>query len=81
MLSLLSHLFSALAPLWEMSLTGAYVAVVVLLLRLALRNRAPRQAVCLLISETGKVPRLVLKSVIILTYSFQNVKAIRITRA
>ena len=40
-----------------------------------------RQAVCLLISETGKVPRLVLKSVIILTYSFQNVKAIRITRA
>ena len=29
-----------------------------------------RQAVCLLISETGKVPRLVLKSVIILTYSF-----------
>ena len=48
MLSLLSHLFSALAPLWEMSLTGAYVAVVVLLLRLALRNRAPRQAVCLL---------------------------------
>lgn len=48
MLSLLSHLFSALAPLWEMSLTGAYVAVVVLLLRPALRNRAPRQAVCLL---------------------------------
>ncbi len=48
MLSLLSHLFSALAPLWEMSLTGAYVAVVVLLLRLALRNRAPRQSVCLL---------------------------------
>ena len=48
MLSLLSHLFSALAPLWEMSLTGAYVAVVVLLLRLALRTRAPRQAVCLL---------------------------------
>ena len=48
MLSLLSHLFSALAPLWEMSLTGAYVAVVVLLLRLALKNRAPRQAVCLL---------------------------------
>ena len=44
----LNALFAALAPLWEMSLTGAFAAGVVLLLRLALKNRAPRQAVCLL---------------------------------
>ena len=44
----LTALFSALTPLWEMSLTGAYAAGIVFLLRLMLKNRAPRQAVCLL---------------------------------
>ena len=48
MLDALSRLFAALSPLWEMSLTGAFAAAVVLLLRLALKRRAPRQAVCLL---------------------------------
>ena len=44
----LTALFSALTPLWEMSLTGAYVAGIVFFLRLLLKGRAPRQAVCLL---------------------------------
>ncbi len=48
MLPALNVLFSALTPLWGMSLTGTFAAGVVLLLRLALKNRAPRQAVCLL---------------------------------
>lgn len=48
MLSALNQLFSALTSLWEMSLTGAFAAGVVLLLRLALKNQALRQAVCLL---------------------------------
>lgn len=38
----------ALTPLWGMSLTAAYAAGIVFLLRLALKKRAPRQAVCLL---------------------------------
>ncbi len=44
----LDQLFTALTPLWEMSLTGAYVAGIVFFLRLLLKGRAPRQAVCLL---------------------------------
>lgn len=48
MAQLLNTLFSFLAPLWEMSLTAAFVAVVVILLRLVLKNRAPRQVICLL---------------------------------
>lgn len=41
-------LFQFLSPLWEMSLTAAFVAAVVILLRLVLKERAPRQVVCLL---------------------------------
>lgn len=48
MVGLLSALFRALAPLWEMSLTAAYAAAVVALLRLVLKKRAPRQVLCLL---------------------------------
>lgn len=48
MTDLLSSLFSALAPLWEMSLTAVYVAAVVFLLRLLLKGRVPRQVLCLL---------------------------------
>ena len=49
MTDLLCRLFSsALIPLWEMSLAAAWAAGVVFLLRLILKNRAPRQAVCLL---------------------------------
>ena len=44
----LTALFTALAPLWEMSLTAAFAAVAVLVLRLLLKGRAPRQVVCLL---------------------------------
>ena len=44
----LEQLFTALSPLWRMSLTGAYVAGIVFFLRLLLKGRAPRQAVCLL---------------------------------
>lgn len=44
----LTALFSSLAPLWEMSLTAAFAAAVVLVLRLLLKRRAPRQVVCLL---------------------------------
>lgn len=48
MTDLLTSLFSTLAPLWEMSLTAAYVAAVVFLLRLLLKGRVPRQMLCLL---------------------------------
>ena len=44
----LGALFTAPTPLWGMSLTAAYAAGIVFLLRLALKKRAPRQAVCLL---------------------------------
>lgn len=48
MADLLDALSGLLAPLGEMSLTAAYVAVIVLVLRLLLKNRAPRQVTCLL---------------------------------
>lgn len=48
MTALLDHLFSTLSPLWAMSLTAAYVAAVVVLLRLILKKRAPRRILCLL---------------------------------
>ncbi len=48
MSELLSSLFQALAPLWEMSVTAAYAAAVVAVLRLALNKRAPKQVICLL---------------------------------
>ena len=43
------HLFEhVLNPMLGMSLTAAFVAVVVILLRLVLKKRAPTQVVCLL---------------------------------
>ena len=48
MTALLNSLFGALTPLWEMSLTAAYVTAVVVLLRLVLKKRAPKQVLCLL---------------------------------
>ena len=48
MIDLLASLFNALSPLWEMSLTAAYAAAIVALLRLVLKKRAPRQVLCLL---------------------------------
>ncbi len=49
MTALLSHLFDGLLrPLLEMSITAAFVAVVVFLLRLVLKKRAPRQVICLM---------------------------------
>lgn len=44
----LNSLFRAISPLWEMSLTAAYAAAVVALLRLILKKRAPRQVLCVL---------------------------------
>ena len=37
-----------LEVLWEMSLTGAYAAAILIVLRLVLKKRAPRQVLCLL---------------------------------
>ena len=48
MLDFLNTLFQSLAPLWEMSVTAAYAAAVVMILRLLLKKRAPRQVLCLL---------------------------------
>ncbi|MDE6261487.1 MAG: hypothetical protein K2M42_11655, partial [Oscillospiraceae bacterium] len=48
MLDVLNTLFQSLAPLWEMSVTAAYAAAVVIVLRLLLKKRAPRQVLCLL---------------------------------
>ena len=48
MTAVLNSLFGSLSPLWEMSLTAAYVTAVVALLRLVLKKRAPRQMLCLL---------------------------------
>ena len=48
MLDFLNALFQSLAPLWEMSVTAAYAAAVVMILRLLLKKRAPRQVLCLL---------------------------------
>ena len=48
MLDFLSTLFQSLSPLWEMSVTAAYAAAVVIVLRLLLKKRAPRQVLCLL---------------------------------
>lgn len=48
MTALLNSLFGSLTPLWEMSLTAAYVTAVVVLLRLVLKKRAPKQVLCLL---------------------------------
>lgn len=48
MTALLNSLFAALSPLWEMSLTAAYAAAVVVVLRFILKKRAPKQVLCLL---------------------------------
>ena len=48
MLDLLSALFRSLSFLWEMSVTAAYVVVVVFILRLQLKQWAPKQVLCLL---------------------------------
>ena len=48
MLDILSALSRLLAPLWEMSLTAAYAAAILIVLRMVLKKRAPRQVVCLL---------------------------------
>ncbi|MDE7171424.1 MAG: M56 family metallopeptidase, partial [Oscillospiraceae bacterium] len=48
MLDFLNTLFQSLTPLWEMSVTAAYAAAVVMVLRLLLKKRAPRQVLCLL---------------------------------
>ena len=48
MIDMLTTLFGALSPLWEMSLTAAYAAAIVALLRLVLKKRAPKQVLCLL---------------------------------
>lgn len=44
----LNVLSGSLSCLWEMSLTAAYVTAVVVLLRLVLKKRAPKQVLCLL---------------------------------
>ena len=48
MLDFLNALFRSLSPLWEMSLTAAYAAALLIVLRLILKRRAPRQILCLL---------------------------------
>ena len=48
MLDFLNTLFRSLSPLWEMSVTAAYAAAVVIVLRLLLKKRAPKQVLCLL---------------------------------
>lgn len=48
MLDFLSALSQPLSSLWEMSVTAAYAAAVVIVLRLLLKKRAPRQVICLL---------------------------------
>lgn len=48
MIDWLAALFRLLAPLWTMSLTAAFAAAVVLVLRLILKRRAPRNVICLL---------------------------------
>ena len=48
MLDLLSALSRLISPLWEMSVTAAYAAAVVIVLRLVLKKRAPKQVLCLL---------------------------------
>lgn len=48
MLDFLSALSQALPALGEMSLTAAYAAAIVIVLRLLLKRRAPKQVLCLL---------------------------------
>ncbi len=48
MADFLTALSRALPALWEMSVTAAYAAAVVIVLRLLLKKRAPRQVLCLL---------------------------------
>ena len=48
MLDFLNALFRSLSPLWEMSVTAAYAAAVVIVLRLLLKKQAPKQVLCLL---------------------------------
>lgn len=48
MIDLLNSLYRALPVLGEMSLTAAYAAAVVAVLRLVLRKRAPKQVLCVL---------------------------------
>ena len=45
---LLNALFRSISPLWKMSLTAAYAAAVVIVLRLMLKKCAPKQVLCLL---------------------------------
>ena len=44
----LTALFESLSPLWDMSLTAAWAAGAVFLLRLLLQKRAPKRVLCLL---------------------------------
>ncbi len=48
MIDLLSRLYTLMGPVWTAGLTGAWAAAIVLLLRLILKNRVPRQILCLL---------------------------------
>ena len=48
MVDFLNVLFRSISPLWEMSVTAAYAAAVVIVLRLLLKKRVPKQVLCLL---------------------------------
>ena len=48
MLDFLSRLYTLMGPVWAAGLAGAWAAAIVLLLRLILKNRVPRQVLCLL---------------------------------
>lgn len=48
MIDFLNRLYALMAPMWTVSLAGAWAAAIVLLLRLILKNRVPRQVLCLL---------------------------------
>ena len=48
MLDFLNALFRSISPLWGMSVTAAYTAVVVIILRLQLKQWAPKRVLCLL---------------------------------
>ena len=48
MLDFLNRLYALMGPVWTAGLAGAWAAAIVLLLRLILKNRVPRQVLCLL---------------------------------
>lgn len=48
MLDFLNRLYALMGPVWAAGLAGAWAAAIVLLLRLILKNRVPRQVLCLL---------------------------------